>query len=166
MLLILISLRFPLEEGALHINFDLTSSHFPAWGGSHSTGPCSGSSVSRRCHYDQTVGACQGGMINRQKQKHQDSKKLLWKIHPLSPLSSNSHLQALGRRKDWWADWQKYRSAGGVLCRLYNTHVSICVSNAIWQICFQASAEDLTWSYANILHALHIRKWGLRTNNA
>ena len=66
-----------LEEGALQTNFDLTSSPFPAWGWSNSTGPCPGSSVGRRCHHDQAVGACQGGRLKKQMQKHQDSKKLL-----------------------------------------------------------------------------------------
>ena len=66
-----------LEEGALQTNFDLTSSPFPAWGWSNSTGPCPGSSVGRRCHHDQAVGACQGGRLKKQTQKHQNSKKLL-----------------------------------------------------------------------------------------
>ena len=56
-------------------HFDLIP--FPAREGIDSTGPCSGSSVCRGCHHDQAVGACQGGRLKKQTQKHQDSKKLL-----------------------------------------------------------------------------------------
>ena len=145
---------WPLDGSSLcnfnHCNLSHLTS-FPAWGGSNSTGPCSSSSVRRGRHHDQAVGACQGGMPNEQNHLKEITYTKGTKIPKNPTFSLEFHLSS-----------SSFRMAGRLTSRL--TKILECrwifsfVSNL--QSCFQSSAEDLTWSYANILHALHIRKWG------
>ena len=79
--------------------------------GSHRPGPGKSSSLCWRRHNDQAVGARQAGIL-----KQFEHFEHLEHFEHFEHLEHFDHFfKILGRRQDWWADWQKHGAAGDAL---------------------------------------------------